>query len=71
MIVKVKAPDAHPEAGENGELTVIGSAIKMPLTPMQYGKAAKDIGGDNDEIFKELGFSEERLAELKEKHVIN
>lgn len=71
MIVKVKAPEAHPEAGENGELTVVGSALKMPLTPMQYGQAAKDIGGDNDEIFKELGFSEERLAELKEKHVIN
>ncbi|MBR2672772.1 MAG: CoA transferase [Oscillospiraceae bacterium] len=71
MIVQIDAPAAHPEAGENGKLTVVGNAIKMPLTPMQYGQAAGDIGADNDEILKELGFTDEQLADFREKKVIN
>ena len=71
MIVKVKAPEAHPEAGTDGELTVVGNPIKMPLTPMQYGQAAKDMGGDNEEVLKELGFTDEQIADLRSKRAIN
>lgn len=64
MLVKVP----HPEAGD---LTVIGNPIKMNAYPCQYKKAAPDLGEDNYEIFKELGFSDEKLQEYIEKGAIN
>ncbi len=64
MLVKVP----HPEAGD---LTVIGNPIKMNTYPCQYKKAAPDLGEDNYEIFKELGFSDEKLQEYVEKGAIN
>ncbi|NYB73824.1 CoA transferase [Sedimentibacter hydroxybenzoicus DSM 7310] len=60
MFVKVK----HPEAGE---LTVIGNPIKMNEYPVQYKKAAPDLGEDDDEIFESLGFSKEKLEEFRQK----
>ncbi|HCX62077.1 MAG TPA: carnitine dehydratase [Clostridiales bacterium] len=60
MFVKVK----HPEAGE---LTVIGNPIKMSEYPVQYKKAAPDLGEDDDEIFESLGFSKEKLEEFRQK----
>lgn len=59
MLVKVPAPKGHPEAPE---LTVIGNPIKMEETPCQYVKAAPELGEDNTDIFRELGFSDEELA---------
>ena len=64
MLVKVP----HKEAGE---LTVIGNPIKMSKYPCQYTKAAPDLGEDNYEVFKSLGFSDEKLAEYKAKGAIN
>lgn len=64
MLVKVP----HREAGE---LTVIGNPIKMSKYPCQYTKAAPDLGEDNDEIFRSLGFTPEKLAEYKAKGAMN
>lgn len=64
MLVKVP----HKEAGE---LTVLGNPIKMSEYPCQYTKAAPDLGEDNFAIFEELGFSEEKLNEYKEKGALN
>lgn len=64
MLVKVP----HKEAGE---LTVLGNPIKMDRYPVQYKKAAPDLGEDNDEIFMELGFSKEKLDEYKAKGALN
>ena len=69
MLVKVPAPKNHPEAP--AELTVLGNPIKMEETPCQYYKAAPDLGEDNEEIFKELGFTEEQLAQYRAAGVIN
>ncbi len=63
MLVTVK----HPEAGE---LTVIGSPMKMSAYPVQYNKAAPDLGEDNDDIFTALGVSADELQALKDKGVI-
>lgn len=68
MLVKVPAPKNHPEAPE---LTVIGNPIKMKDTPCQYVKAAPDLGEDNEEIFKELGFSDAEIAHFREIKVMN
>lgn len=64
MLVKV----VHPEAGE---LTVIGNPIKMSTYPVRYLKAAPELGEDNEEIFKSLGFSDEKLQQCREKGAIN
>lgn len=68
MLVKVPAPRSHPEAPE---LTVIGNPIKMEETPCQYIKAAPDLGEDNEEVFRELGFTAEQIAEFRAIGAIN
>ena len=68
MLVKIPAPKNHPEAPE---LTVIGNPIKMEETPCQYVKAAPELGEDNADIFRELGFSDEELAHYREVGAMN
>ena len=68
MLVKVPAPKNHPEIDE---LTVIGNPIKMTETPCVYTKASPDLGEDNYDIFKDLGFSDEELAQYKEAGIMN
>lgn len=69
MLVKVPSPKKHPDAP--AELTVLGNPIKMEETPCVYYKAAPDLGEDNDEIFKELGFTDEELAKYRESGAMN
>ena len=69
MLVKVPAPKKHPDAP--AELTVLGNPIKMKETPCQYTKAAPDLGEDNEDIFKELGFTDEQLARYRDMGVMN
>lgn len=64
MLVKVP----HKEAGE---LTVIGTPMKMSEYPCQFVKAGPELGENNREIFEALGFSKEKLDEYKEKGAIN
>ena len=68
MLVTVPSPKNHKEVAA---LTVIGNPIKMSETPVKYKKAAPDLGEDNDEIFRELGFSDEQLAAFKAAGVMN
>ena len=62
----VKVPDK-----EAGELTVLGNPIKMDTYPCTYRKSAPDLGEDNAEIMKELGFSDAEISKLKAEHIIN
>lgn len=68
MLVRVPAPAKHPEAPE---LTVIGNPVKMKESPCTYKKAAPDLGEDNGAVFTDLGFTENELAVLRAKKVIN
>ena len=43
----------------------------MKETPCQYVKAAPDLGEDNEDIFKELGFSDAEIARFREMRVMN
>lgn len=62
----VKVPDKDGKA-----YTVIGNPIKMDKYPCTYEKMAPELGEDNYEIFKELGFSDEQLKTYAQKGVIN
>lgn len=68
MFVRVPAPTGHPEAGE---LTLLGNPIKMPLTPPRTEKPGPELGEHNAEILRELGFADDRIAQFREKGVIN
>ncbi|QYR64071.1 CaiB/BaiF CoA transferase family protein [Fusobacterium animalis] len=68
MLVKIPGPKRHPEIDE---LTVIGNPIKMIETPCRYTKAAPDLGEDNYNIFKELGYTDEELDNYKKSGVMN
>lgn len=54
-----------------GKLKVTGSHIKMSETPTGFWNPSPDLGQHNDEVFKGmLGYTDEQMAELKEKGVI-
>ena len=57
----------HPVAGE---IKYPGAAFKMSETPWQSRRAAPLLGEHNGEVYKELGYSEEDLARLREASVI-
>lgn len=67
MLVKVP----RPNDGHQGELTVIGNPIKMSEYPCQYTKGAPMLGEDNDAVFRDLGFTEQELAQYREAGAIN
>jgi len=58
----------HPELGET--ITYPGAAVKASLTPMRIRKRAPLIGEHNQQVYKELGFSEEELITLKRGGII-
>jgi len=68
MLVEIPGPKLHPATEK---LTVIGNPIKMEEAPCQYTKAAPDLGEDNEDIFKGLGFSEEEIAAYRQAGAIN
>lgn len=57
----------HEEAGD---LTVLGNPIKMSEYPVEYNKAAPDLGENNDQILEDLGYSKEDIENFKENGVI-
>ena len=56
----VKVPDKKA-----GEFTVLGNPIKMDIYPCTYRKSAPDLGEDDVDIMKELGYSDEQIAAMQ------
>jgi len=58
----------HPELRET--ITYPGVAVKASLTPLGIRRRAPLIGEHNQEIYKELGLSEEEIANLEREGII-
>jgi crotonobetainyl-CoA:carnitine CoA-transferase CaiB-like acyl-CoA transferase len=58
----------HPELGEI--ISYPGAAVKASLMPMGIRRRAPLIGEHNQEVYRELGFSEEELTALKQGGII-
>lgn len=64
MVVEME----HPAAGK---FKVVGSPIKLSVTPVQYRIPPPLLGEHTEEILtKELGYSQERIKSLREEKVI-
>jgi crotonobetainyl-CoA:carnitine CoA-transferase CaiB-like acyl-CoA transferase len=60
----------HPLSG-NGNVTLIGSPLKMSATPVTYRHAPPTLGQHTDEILEELlGMDEDERRELAMKKVV-
>lgn len=57
------------EAG-NKKLNTIGAAIKFSESENQQPKSAPKFGQNTDDVLTQLGFSNEQLAELRQKGII-
>ena len=55
---------------DHGKTRFTNSAIKMSETMPEIRKPAPRLGEDNETIYGELGYSEEKIAQLKEDQVI-
>jgi crotonobetainyl-CoA:carnitine CoA-transferase CaiB-like acyl-CoA transferase len=53
-----------------GKVKTLGFPIKMSDTPASIRRPAPQLGEHAEEILGELGFSAEKIKELKEKKVI-
>ena len=53
------------------EITGVNAMPKMKNNPGQVWRAAPSVGMDNEEILKELGYSDEEIKELYDNGVIN
>ena len=57
----------HPRAGT---VKVIGPAVKMSETPPEIARPAPIVGQHTEEILRDFGFSEEMIASLRERGII-
>lgn len=53
-----------------GRIPVMGSPFKMSRTPGKVTKAPPQLGEDSERILKEIGYSSEQIAFMKEKGTI-
>lgn len=55
---------------DGGELQLVGPAIRLSRTPSKMKRALGQVGEHNEEILRELDFSEEEIAVLRSDKVI-
>ena len=57
----------HPKYGE---IKVLNNPIKLSKTPAEIKRRAPDLGEDTGQIMRDLGYSEEEIAKLKQGGII-
>ena len=58
------------QPGMEEKIEIPGSPIKMHGHEDKCGKASPQLGEDNEKIFKELGFSDKKINDYKERGII-
>jgi formyl-CoA transferase len=53
-----------------GEMTLVGPAIKLSRTPARMKRTVGEAGEHNDEILRDLGYSDADIAALRGANVI-
>jgi crotonobetainyl-CoA:carnitine CoA-transferase CaiB-like acyl-CoA transferase len=53
-----------------GSLSTLGLILKLSETPGYVRKGAPLVGQDNDQIYKELGYTELEISRFKQKGII-
>ena len=64
MIIKQQTRDGH-------ELDVPGIVPKLMGTPGAVRRAAPRLGGDTDEVLREIGLSDEQIAALRDRKIVS
>lgn len=64
MIIRQQTRDGH-------ELDVPGIVPKLMGTPGAVRRAAPRLGGDTDEVLREIGLSAEQIAALRERKIVS
>ena len=64
MIIKQQTRDGH-------ELDVPGIVPKLMGTPGAVRRAAPRLGGDTDEVLREIGLSAEQIAALRDRKIVS
>ena len=55
---------------KHGEMEMVGQPVELERTPSSLVVAPPECGEHNDEILHDLGYSPERIDELREQKVI-
>ena len=63
----VTATVEHPVIGP---LTILASGVNLERTPPRIRSAAPELGEHTDQIRRELGIGDERIAELRDQGVV-
>jgi crotonobetainyl-CoA:carnitine CoA-transferase CaiB-like acyl-CoA transferase len=65
--LKMAAPLEHPQLGA---IALVAQPVDMSRTPSQVTVPAPEPGAHSEEILREIGFSAEELAKLRERNVV-
>ena len=68
--VKARGLQLRMHSAAHGDVDLVGSPVRMSKTPVSYRRAPPALGQDNADILREIGYSEEQLASLRNKKVI-
>ena len=65
--LKMAAPVKHPILGD---IELVNQPFELSRTPSEIRSATPECGEHTDEVMRELGYSDEQIADLRRRIVI-